>query len=807
MDFIDDVTPLEGEAVHVAIRVVDTAASKGASLRCRAVNPTLLELCAQSDAAGQTATDTTVLQVDSALDDVETSAAQVAAALMPTALSICSAVGHAVVACTRTSALDSSYSLFDPTARHSCALHLISSVAGECRKLGQTCTLSMGVIDETMTTVLDLLLPSGDGRATQAARTRFRPSVLDHTLFPDMTQVDIVRDKRPQEVLRSGLDAMRRTQDRHTCDVFAIVTMPVGAGSACLYIVDIASPKRLRFAAAQHPELACLTTMASGSEAVRAEMTLPCLLFGAAAAARTTLLHCVPRLLCPEDASGLRCVAMMRKLVGFPKAAKKSQSGLQAHACDLASEVLRLKRRVNEIGTHLAKQSGLAAHAQQQSQDFEMCLRKLRTVEGVLATNLPLAIDEQTRFNDDAAIVLRARLGLLTQLEDEIRTKEASLDEYRDWLLQVPVAETHGNRESIVQQDRIKVLEKTVEMQSAEVVRLRRVINRDMTVLRSEFDVLRKAAEMKTPLECVFRTSLETFAQEATLLAKSDPDLALARAELAISELAARLQHDAALFFGASDAQHQLGQSEACTLLFKAAVDKLRRSMGFALEPPAEFSSCGLETWRSVVLEKYACTLERHRLRCLAEGLVLQCDRLQEAVDSAMSAATQRQPVKPLRSHGLVERELTNSGTASTLAAGEPTRSLCLVGARLQKCQGIVAALQGCAAAVERHVGCDVDGAATGDQAADADLAQFLLQRHTHVAHTTMSQQTTAADDAPAEFQVRLEEIVDSDSRKMRVAARHRGDAGLRATGVAKQGQFSTLIEGSSIRSARKPRS
>jgi hypothetical protein len=831
--------PVLGEHCRLAVRVVrppsqaSNPAPKTVVPTCRAVNATVVELSTSHSAPA------TSYVVDTVIDDSGNAAADVAAALMPTALSVCGKTGHTAIACTRSGSLDSTHSMFDPDARQCFGLQIILALVQECHKANKPCFLSMGLVDESLTTAVDVLAPrEGDPRSVQAVRIRFRPSIGDGSIFGQITHVDLMRDWRPQTVVRQALDVARRHQDKQHCDIFACFTVGEGGSRQCLYLVDVASPQRLRFAMAQHDSLS--SPFVDSDTLPRPEMLLPCMLFGVCARSRFQLLHSTSAYSSTDEVEQLRSFLPLRRLVTFPQAPLRDYTDSHALAHYFAAEVHRLRNQVNYYAAQASKVDTAAAVAS----GVDSSLRNLHDLQAALARQMPKLADPKDRSHSAATTVLRGRLGVLNQLEQEAMSREKSLKDYHDWLLSVRVLEpTLGGAESLTFGERVRLLEETVATQKRELDRLRRVASRDMAVLSAEFGVLRQAMEAKTPLECIFKASLERFAQEASLLSQGDPDLAHSRATLAVQQLTDKLNYDTALFFGSERVAPKL-ESEACADLFRTCVDSVRRSMGLPIEPPPRFAEPSESFWRDAVLTHYTAQAERYKLRCLADGLALNCTRMEVAVEavsacgsglvSAADAAIAQYRVDSravalepgLRRFGSVLAELQSKSL--TVASSNSFHTLQVEGKKLreaagilklrtEKCRGIVEALRAASHATESLMeSWFADDAVEGAE----DMAEHILMGYRRAAGVPIDEARgprygVAADGTAPDsgdvvgsvkketlnVEVRLEEIVDPGSSS---ALGGKSRKPTLKGGLVKRGVFSDLVlEAASDRRSR----
>jgi hypothetical protein len=738
---------------------------------------------------------------------------------MPTALSVCGSVAHTAVACTKAAGLDATHTFFDPEARQCFGLQVILAIIAECRKAGKPCHLSMGLVDESLASAVDILSPKeNDPSGVQAVRLRYRPSIADGELFAFLTEVDLLRnDRRPQAVVRQALDLARRHQDKQQCDLFARLAVGSGPTVQWLYLIDIAAPQRLRYAMAQHDALSA--PFVDGDTLPRPEMILPTMLFGVCARARLLLLHSLPGDCSADDVQHLKALMSLRNLVCFPGPPSRTSVDTHALAHRLAAEVHRLRNQVNFFARNAQK----AAESAVVGDALQNCMEDLAEVRTVLSKQLPKLADSKDRSRRAATAVLRGRLSVLAQLEQEASERDTALQRYHEWLTSVRVMEPNTTAEAIPYVERVRVLEKTVETQRDELERLRRVVGRDMAVLHAEFGVLRQAVEAKTPLECIFRSTLERFAQEAALLAGDDPDLACSRAILAVNQLTEKLQYDTALFFGSSTTTPPKLESEACAQLFRASVDQLRRNLGIPIEPPVTFADSTEAYWHDMVMSHYAARAERYKLRCLADGLALHCRRLEAAVDNVSTSIASMVSTADAaliaarhdivgdgelsKAHMHVLAELHNSApTVLRPTAGSlftESKKLRDAGAalelRAEKCRGIVDALRSAAQATESLM----EGGATEDLADGADdMAEYILQRYTRGAGATSFVTGVAMEDAADEngeagggLSVRLEEIMTNASRGQTQA--RKATKAIKAQ--VKRGIFSTMVLDSAL--------
>ena len=813
MEGVDLAPPTLGERCRLTVRVVVQDESEPdhqpASLNhCRVINTTFVQVKGVVDESRLASLD---LAVDFAVEDRGTAAPQVAAALMPTALSVCGSTQHTSVVSVRSPRLDSSNTLFDLDARQCFGLQIVLAIVAECRKANKDCRLSMGLVDESLASAVDLLSPrDGDPQAVHAVRARFKPSIGTGDVFSSFTAVDVARDRRPQAAVRQALDVARRHQDKQQCDIFACLTVGFGASAQRLYLIDVASPHRLRFAAAQHDSLSM--PFVDGDTLPRPEMILPCLIFGVCARARTTFLLNLPHRCNSEDVQQLRALHSMRSLCTFPSPPAQSRDDSHALAHRLAAEVHQLRNQVNFYSNEAQRVS----EGNSTGQALHECITEYRTIRSLLAEKLPEMADSKDRSRSAATAVLRGRLGLLGQLEQEAATRERALHDFHEWLLSIRVLEPVTSAEAVTYGERIKLLEKTVASQKEELERMRRVVRRDMSVLNAEFGVLRQAVEAKTPLECLFRSTLERFAQEAALIAQSDPDLAFGRVSLAIDQLIDKLRYDTALFFG-SDATSSKLESDACGHLFRASVDHLRRSLGLPIEPPLRFEDATEEYWREMVMCHYTARAERYKLRCLADGLSLNCARLTSAMDQVVTAAGQlaksaeEQALAATGSSGPSAVSRAEALVLAEVQSSSPTvlrnldhrveikrlrEAVTTLQSRSTRASGIIESLRSAADATEAAMESRFnEGAAEGA----VDMAEFVLQRYNaagaaraDVSHTDRASEGGSVDqDATgALVSVRLDEIVATEAAGS--SAARRTTRGIRSQ--VKRGIFSNLV-------------
>ena len=565
----------------------------------------------------------------------------------------------------------------------------------------------------------------------------------------------------------------------------------------------------------------------------RQDGALSTLIFGPFSCALTTFVMTAPRRAATHaDIGALEAVLRSRSVVTYPR-----ESALfapphlprvpdQASMSPVALETALRSAHVATLRAHLerllalsnaAAQRGAAAERTEDdlSTQLSHALTEIKRLNTFISTRLPLAADVGDMAAEASKVVLKTRMGLVQQLEDETAARHAMLQQYHRWLLSIPVIEQRGVsaagsntaggsggglRFGIDQQKHVELLERTIALQEEEIIRLKRIFARDLTALRDELVLLHSAQNRKTVLS-MLQPMLDEFTEDVALLQStttSHPDLGLHVRRL-IDDLHAKLTTHATVMFGgpaevsgpatgasgerasgASPSCEQESPVDACRLLLRASIDKVRRQLRIPLALPAaalldsrgwlqdtqalwaatshqSASSGGPQLdpdghlqkfWTMAVCEQFGARAERHRLRRLAEGLELHLGMLDKTVNELLAVVDASGTAAPgAGTHGvhvaaaaaargsvglrllaaldgtaaerLVCQELGAHPPPLLKSPGFLDEGLHVIRQRLDRCRGIVESLRTCAHGVNHRL--TEDDNATGGLGTSGD--------------------------------------------------------------------------------------
>jgi hypothetical protein len=539
---------------------------------------------------------------------------RIGAALIPTVTAPAHGESSSVVSL-RCDNVSENHSLFSGDSRSCLALNCIDALMQEAHRKQLHCVISIGAV-EGQGSVVDLLAaPEDTGRPQYIQLSRHSHS--NPNVFSALTQVNASTGRRPAELLRTAQSELSRMQERCTVDWNADQ----------FAIIQVISPTNSLFA----PKLLTLLDLKSKDKlqkivepALKPNVSfdfdfrpLPLLALGAAMSNAAFFLCTSTNFIGSSDVSTLLQFADARRLVTFPNVVCRDE-------LELTAEVFRLRRKINEISANQIDPSDYAELAQ----NFEKCRSECNRLGDLLSNRMPGLPEEH--LETSTVPLVNSRLQLLRSMETEIRDAKKKNDNYRDFLLALPVTES-SNGKSLEQEKRTAILERSLDSLKEELRRSKHLFARDVHLLKEELATLNKQGKESTS-QNPFHFAVSAFLEDVSIVLneKGNSD-SLSRCLTLIEDFQKTLIATANLVFEPEGEQNLKTSVEWVTLLHKASLDSLRRALKVPVAP-AEETSATNRYYEQLVFERFACKAERFRLRATAEALLLHIDRWQAVV-------------------------------------------------------------------------------------------------------------------------------------------------------------------------------
>jgi hypothetical protein len=624
---------------------------------------------------------------------------------------------------------------FDRQSKISGLLSVLEFILDEAKKRQQSVYVSFGAVDQNYRTVVDLLGGASGSEARYGLL--LSPSLHDGSLLPQIREEYVANSKELATISRTAMQRLQEEEDRcHLsldCVLFATVlihaAVPLSRGRHALAptrlnIIELGSSAQidglaLSSAEQLHPLL--------GSD--RQEFALPLLFYGVAMRNLCTVVVTVAERLISKppfdahhrrfrtDASLLDACSRLRRVVTVATTAshhvgvpdiEPEQLALWKASCD----VLQLHQRLVEAPNDIEQRTEL----QRLSHLLNLERESVKALRQQLSRRIPSMLEVIGGSGMYSAVLLQNRVHQIEEIESEQRHQFEVLDQYRQWLLKLPVV---GQISDAV---RCAVLEKSVEALSEENTRLRARYTRDVQALQNENQILRLMktfggdAGTKATALSTLRGPIDGFLEEAPQYLRGGRKGELnALIDDLCSTLKGRIDVATIETEESDSAAPTEANRAAYRSLFLAAVEQLSGDLGVSVKCPNELDDgpeSQLGWWQELIFSRLAYRQDSIRLRSHASALASHVDRvialLQELAAEAsktlaesQSTATRR-ATSPRRSKRITADDLIAEEYCATPLPkphAETTAQLLLTIERCRTvCEGLRCLSLGCSA-------------------------------------------------------------------------------------------------------------